>query len=157
MSPALARPRRKRHKTPVTDAIPTRTIQLEPWLKTGDVEACFPTGKDRALILKDRGRILLDETLAAITLHDRPDIDWRWTHAQRLPGGGYALASSRSAAGKKNLQLFDDRGKLATRFPAGDAIEHMAVDDQGRIWVGYFDEGTCGDDPLSLAGLSRFS
>ncbi|AHE57483.1 hypothetical protein [Sphingomonas sanxanigenens] len=141
----------------MTAAIPTRTIQLQPWLKTGDVEACFPTDGGGALILKDRGRILLDETLAVITLHDRPDIDWGWTHAQRLPGGGYALASSRSVVGKKNLQLFDDRGNLVTRFPAGDAIEHMAVDDQGRIWVGYFDEGIFGHDPLSYAGLSRFS
>lgn len=156
-SPALARLWRKHHKTPVSDAIPTRTIQLQPWLNIGDVEACFPTGESGALILKDRGRILLDETLAAIALHDRPDIDWGWTHAQRLPGGGYALASSRSAVGKKNLQLFDHRGNFVTRFPAGDAIEHMAVDDKGRIWIGYFDEGTSGVDPLSYAGLSRFS
>ncbi len=32
----------------------------------------------------------------------------------------------------------------------------MAVDRKGRIWVGYFDEGIYGGDPLSSHGLSRF-
>ena len=78
------------------------------------------------------------------------------THAQRLPDGGYALASSRSKIGERNLQLFDDSGKFRTSFPIGDGVEHLVIDRRGQIWVGYFDEGIFGGDPLSSAGLSRF-
>jgi len=141
----------------VTDAIPTRTVRLQPWLETSDVEACFPTQREGALILKDRGRTLLDESLSIIRLQNRPSADSFWTtHAQQLPDGGYALASSRSKIGEKNLHVFDDLGRFRTSFAIGDGIEHLAVDGKGRIWVGYFDEGIYGGDPLSSHGLSRF-
>ena len=141
----------------MTDAIPTRTLRLQPWLKTSDVEACFPTQRHGALILKDRGQTLLDESLSIIRLQNRPlGGSLGTTHAQRLPDGGYALASSRSKAGEKNLHLFDDLGRFQTSFSVGDGIEHLAVDRWGRIWVGYFDEGIYGGDPLSSHGLSRF-
>jgi len=145
------------HNGMVTDAIPTRTVRLQPWLTTSDVEACFPTQRQGVLILKDRGQTLLDESLSIMRLQNRPlDGSFWTTHAQRMPDGGYALASSRSKQGEKNLQLFDDLGRFQTSFPIGDGIEHLAVDGRGRIWVGYFDEGIFGGDPLSSHGLSRF-
>ena len=141
----------------MNDAIPTRTIRLQPWLKISAVEACFPTQREGALILKDRGKTLLTEKLSIITLQNGPADGSFWTtHVQRLPDGGYALASSRSKAGENNLRLFDDLGQFRTSFPIGDGVEHMAVDRKGRIWVGYFDEGIHGGDPLSSHGLSRF-
>ncbi len=107
--------------------------------------------------MKDRGKTLLDEKLSIIRLQNSPPDGSFWiTHVQRLPDGGYALASSRSKVGEKNLHLFDDRGLFRASFPIGDGVEHMAVDRKGRIWVGYFDEGIYGDDPLSSSGLSRF-
>lgn len=121
------------------------------------MEACFSTQREGALILKDRGRTLLNEKLSIVHLQNRPLNGSFWTtHVQRLPDGGYALASSRSKVGEKNLHLFDDLGKFRTSFPIGDGVEHMAVDRKGRIWVGYFDEGIFGGDPLSSHGLSRF-
>ncbi len=141
----------------MTDNFPTRTIRLQPWLKASNVEACFPTQREGLLILKDRGRTLLDQKLSVIPLQNRPPDGSFWmTHAQRLPDGGYALASSRSRVGEKNLHLFDDLGRFQTSFAIGDGIEHLAVDGRGRIWVGYFDEGIFGGDPLSSHGLSRF-
>jgi hypothetical protein len=141
----------------VTDTIPTRTVRLSPWLSTGNVEACFPTQYNGALILKDRGSTLLNERLEVIRLENRPAAGSFWTtHAQRLPDGGYALASSRSRIDEKNLQLFDRTGKFRTSFAVGDGVQHLAVDTRGRIWVGYFDEGIYGGDPLSSHGLSRF-
>lgn len=100
---------------------------------------------------------MLNEELSIIHLEGRPDLGTFWTtHAQRLPDGGYALASSRSKAGERNLQLFDDSCRFKTSFPIGDGVEHLAVDRTGKLWVGYFDEGIFGGDPLSSAGLSRF-
>lgn len=145
------------HNSIVTDAIPTRTVRLQPWLRAGNVEACFLTQRQGALMLKDRGKTLLNDSLSVIRLKGRPDDGSFWTtHAQRLPDGGYALASARSKVGEKNLQLFDDSGSFRTSFAIGDGIEHMTVDGRGRIWVGYFDEGIYGGDPLSSHGLSRF-
>lgn len=141
----------------MTDAIPTRAVRLQPWLRASNVEACFPTARQGLLILKDRGRTILNDRLDIIRLDDRPDTGSFWTtHAQRLPDGGYALASSRSEIGEKNLQLFDRSGRFRSSFAVGDGIEHLAVDKRGRIWVGYFDEGIYGGDPLSSCGLSRF-
>ena len=141
----------------MTDVIPTRTIQLQPWLATTDIEACFPTQREGVLILKDRGKTLLNEKLSIVRLQNRPSDGMFWTtHVQQLPDGGYAMASSRSKVGEKNLHLFDDLGKFRASFPIGDGVEHMAVDRKGRIWVGYFDEGIFGGDPLSSHGLSRF-
>jgi hypothetical protein len=146
------------HKEVVTQAIPTSTIQLQPWLMTSNVESCFPTLDGGHLILKDRGKTLLNESLSVVRLQDKPsDVSFWTTHAQRLPDGGYALASSRSTVGEKNIQLFDKLGKFKMSFAVGDGIEHLTVDSKGRIWVGYFDEGIFGADPLSSGGLSRFS
>lgn len=145
------------HTFIVTDTIPTRIVRLQPWLKVSSVEACFPTERQGVLIVKDRGQTLIDESLSTIRLQGRPDTGSFWTtHAQRLPDGGYALATSRSQIGENNLQLFDDSGRFYTSFAIGDGIEHMVVDLRGQIWVGYFDEGIYGGDPLSSRGLSRF-
>lgn len=138
-------------------AIPTKIIRVKPWLKARNVERCFPTSRQGALILKDRGATLLNEHLSIVDLKNRPPTGTFWTtHAQRLPDGGYILASPRSKVGEKNLQVFDDTGRFRTSFAIGDAVEHLAVDRKGRIWVAYFDEGIFGRDSLSIYGLSRF-
>lgn len=105
------------------------------------------------MILKDGGRVILNERLEPLPLQDEAI---GASHAQRLPGGGYALAWPRAMPGDNNLHLFDAEARYRTKFPIGDGIKHMVVDRKGRIWVGYFDEGTGGYDPLSRYGLSRF-
>ncbi|MFJ2743349.1 hypothetical protein ACIO3O_27275 [Streptomyces sp. NPDC087440] len=74
-----------------------------------------------------------------------------------LPHGGFVLADARCAPGEENAQVFDALGRRAGSFPVGDGIEHLLADEAGDVWVGYFDEGIYGDDPLSAAGLRRFS
>jgi hypothetical protein len=138
-------------------SIPTRVVRLRPWLQTTAVEACFPTPQKGALILKDQGRTLLDETLTLIRLQGRPeDGSFRATHAQRLPDGGYVLAHARAKRGEHNLERFDPSGRFLGSFAIGDGVAHLAADRRGQIWVGYFDEGIFGGDPLSAYGLSRF-
>lgn len=138
-------------------SIPTRVVRLRPWLHATDVEACFPTPHKGALILKDQGKTLLDETLTPIHLQGRPkDGSFQASHAQRLPDGGYVLAHARAKKGEHNLERFDPSGRFVDSFAIGDGVAHLAVDRRGRIWVGYFDEGIFGGDPLSACGLSRF-
>lgn len=133
--------------------IPTRTLALQPWVRTPGVECCFPDRAGGAILLKARGQIVLDERLRPIPLATRPT--WT-THAARLPDGGVALATSSARRREPNLHLFTPDGRRRASLPIGDGIEHLAIDQRGRIWVGYFDEGIFGGDPLSAHGLSRF-
>jgi hypothetical protein len=141
----------------VIDTIPTRIVHLEPWLEVSNVEACFSTVDQGVLIIKDQGQTLLDESLSVVRFQGRPEAEGFWTtHAQRMPNGGYALATARSGMGDKNLQLFDASARFITSFAIGDGIEHMLVDPRSQIWVGYFDEGIFGGDLFSSRGVSRF-
>ncbi|MEV0136209.1 hypothetical protein AB0H83_48250 [Dactylosporangium sp. NPDC050688] len=78
-----------------------------------------------------------------------------------LPGTGYLLAQSRCIPRpyeptNDNAQVFDGSGRPIRSFKLGDGIAHLAVDEPGTIWVGYFDEGIYSGDPLSAAGIARF-
>lgn len=67
------------------------------------------------------------------------------------------VADSRSREGDEQVQVFDALGRPSRTFRVGDAIEHLLTDAAGDLWVGYFDEGVYGDDPLSAPGLRRWS
>lgn len=74
-----------------------------------------------------------------------------------LPDGGFVVADQRSRANEDHVQLFDAFGRCGARFRVGDAVEHLQADEAGDLWVGYFDEGIYGDDPLSWPGLRCWS
>ncbi|MEU3654126.1 hypothetical protein AB0E67_15095 [Streptomyces sp. NPDC032161] len=73
-----------------------------------------------------------------------------------LPDGGFVLADARSRPGEQQAQVFDALGRPSWAFRLGDAIEHLMADASGELWVGHFDEGVYGDDPLSHPGLRRW-
>ncbi|MDW5326769.1 hypothetical protein [Plantactinospora sp. KLBMP9567] len=78
-----------------------------------------------------------------------------------LPGGEFLLVQSRCTRqpheiAQDNAQVFDTSGQPVRSFRLGDGISHLAIDEPGTIWVGYFDEGVYGGDPLSAAGAARF-
>ncbi|MER6466307.1 hypothetical protein ACWC4D_08170 [Streptomyces sp. NPDC001288] len=70
----------------------------------------------------------------------------RWPHLDRLPDGGFVVAASRVRRHEDahQVQVFDALGREISSFSAGDAIEHLLVDETGRIWVGHFDENPIG-------------
>jgi hypothetical protein len=74
-----------------------------------------------------------------------------------LPDGGFVVADARSRRGEEHVQVFDALGRSSWTFRVGDAIQDLLVDENGDIWVGYFDEGVYGDDELSHPGLRRWS
>lgn len=62
-----------------------------------------------------------------------------------------------------NARVYDTAGNLCREFLLGDGIEHVQIDKNGKIWVGYFDEGVFGNygwghgnDHFGAAGLSCF-
>jgi hypothetical protein len=74
-----------------------------------------------------------------------------------LPDGGFVVADARSRTGDEQVQVFHALGRPSWTFRVGDAIEHLLIDESGDLWIGYFDEGVFGGDPLSAAGARRWS
>lgn len=77
------------------------------------------------------------------------------TRCQRYPDGSHDL----------NAHVYGLDGRLCREFLVGDGIEHLLADADGRIWVGYFDEGIFGNcgwgnpggpEPIGAAGLVCF-
>ncbi|GAA3378320.1 hypothetical protein GCM10020367_57370 [Streptomyces sannanensis] len=103
---------------------------------------------DAVVVTADDGGI--QETHLSAALPRRPALD-------ALPDGGFVLADCRSRKDEEHAQVFDALGRPSWTFRLGDGIEHLIADEAGELWVGYFDEGVYGDDPLSSPGLRRFS
>jgi hypothetical protein len=82
----------------------------------------------------------------------------RYPLLDALPDGGFVVADARRRPGDdEQVQVFDTLGRPSWGFAVGDGIEHLLVDAAGRLWVGHFDEGTCGDDPLGFPGVRCWS
>ncbi|MES9807104.1 hypothetical protein [Streptomyces cinereoruber] len=83
----------------------------------------------------------------------------RWPKLDRLPDGGFVVASSRDRRGdeKSQVQVFDALGRETWTFPVGDAIEHLLVDEAGDLWVGHFDENPLGIRSWSATGQIRWA
>ncbi|MEU9399652.1 hypothetical protein [Streptomyces sp. NPDC048242] len=78
----------------------------------------------------------------------------RWPHVDRLPDGGFVVATSRTRRHEdaNQVQIFDALGRETSSFSVGDAIEHLLVDESGQIWVGHFDENPAGIRRWSATG-----
>ncbi|GGW23946.1 hypothetical protein [Streptomyces xantholiticus] len=103
---------------------------------------------DASVVTVDDGRV--EETrLSAVTA--------RYPMLDALPDGGFVVADARRRGRADHVQIFDALGRASWSFAVGDAIEHLLADESGDLWVGYFDEGVFGDDPLSEAGVRSWS
>ncbi|MGJ7415602.1 hypothetical protein AB9128_07040 [Streptomyces cinereoruber] len=78
----------------------------------------------------------------------------RWPKLDRLPDGGFVVASARDRRGdeKSQVQVFDALGRETWTFHVGDAIGHLLADEAGDLWVGHFDENPLGIRRWSATG-----
>lgn len=89
---------------------------------------------------------------------------------QLMPNGSAIVVGSRSrfadGGGERNAAVFSPDGAVVESFCAGDGIGSVQVDELGRIWIGYFDEGVFGNfgwggtgasEPLGASGLVCWS
>lgn len=88
---------------------------------------------------------------------------------QKLGASEYLIVGSRCAwspeGPEKNAVVVDSTGAIVRVGTFGDGIEHVQVDSNGDIWVGYFDEGvygnfgwgTPGPSPIGSPGIVRWS
>ena len=88
---------------------------------------------------------------------------------QALPSGEFLVVGGRCAwrpqGPERNALVVGLDGAVKREGTLGDGIEHMLVDLNGEIWVGYFDEGIFGNygwgnpgpEPLGSPGIVRWS
>ncbi|MFI0723625.1 hypothetical protein [Streptomyces sp. NPDC021224] len=90
----------------------------------------------------------------SVELTELSTVRARWPHLDRLPGGGFVVAASRTRrpAAADQAQVFDALGRETSSFSVGDAVEHLLVDEAGHIWVGHFDENPAGVRRWSATG-----
>lgn len=84
-------------------------------------------------------------------------LDLTYCTVQPLPDARILVVGARARAGAPNAVVYDTSGQPVARGRLGDGIEHVQTTPTGRIWVGYFDEGVYGDDPIAHHGIARFT
>ena len=92
---------------------------------------------------------------------DLPPLELHFSKVDLFPDGRVLLASSRwnfRAETDHHLNgiIFDPQTGQASRVDLGDGISDLQIDERGRIWIGYFDEGVFGSS-VGQAGLVCFS
>lgn len=100
------------------------------------------------------------ETSEAI---DIPSPGLRFPHVDIFPDGRILVVAAR--CGWRSEHDFDLNGAViqpetggVDEICLGDGISHVQIDDLGRIWVGYFDEGVFGNHAWGgCTGLNCFS
>jgi hypothetical protein len=80
-------------------------------------------------------------------------LDLPFCRVQPLPDGHVLVVASRGGRAVE----FDADGVPVRAGSVGDGIEHMLTTPTGRVWIGYFDEGVYGDDPVAQHGIARFN
>lgn len=93
---------------------------------------------------------------------DIPDQHWNFSHVQPLPDDELLLVVSRSRRFSDDVydlngKVFAFDGMFKREFLLGDGIRDVQATVDGRIWVGYFDEGIFGGfgwrEPVGKPGL----
>ncbi|WP_238006318.1 hypothetical protein KZZ52_36140 [Dactylosporangium sp. AC04546] len=149
-----------------------RMAKLPTLTDAEDLVALNATVDGRLIAVSARGsrRDGLPDLRVRVHLHEAGG-DWRAViltdvtivpnKVDLLPDGSFLLVQSRCVHRSfkpvpDNAQVFNASGQALRSFRIGDGVEHLAVDEPGTIWVGYFDEGIYSGDPLSAGGLARF-
>lgn len=69
----------------------------------------------------------------------------------RFSDGRWLVVASRSG-GEADARVLVPDGVVLDRLTLGDGIEHVAIDAEDRVWVGWFDEGMFGNDDWRVPG-----
>lgn len=170
--------RAKRAKTETKTIVAKRTIDFErelPGIQFASL-AIGPRGEPIALSLDGEPDERVVEKSGAsffklfadkrnhYRIHYRVDGEWRETplpptrenlsEIQPLPGDRWLAVRPRSQGDRDpNASVFDASEPILYSFPAGDGIQDVQTDEQGGIWISYFDEGVFGNTSLGQKGL----
>ncbi|MEM9840430.1 MAG: hypothetical protein AAF830_14915 [Pseudomonadota bacterium] len=77
----------------------------------------------------------------------------RFSNFDAFPDGNWLIVNVRTGT-EPNGRVISPAGDLVRTVMLGDGIEHVKIDDFGRIWVGWFDEGVFSNNGWYVDGLS---
>jgi hypothetical protein len=81
----------------------------------------------------------------------------RVSQVQPLGHDAFLPAAPRASRDlEPNAMVVDAGGEVRERFAISDGVEHVQIDPDHNLWVGYFDEGVVGYLTLAPEGLVRF-
>jgi len=82
-----------------------------------------------------------------------------WPKVGKLPDGRWLVVQSRCSWSARNVSIFNPDGSRGESFAVGDGVGPIVCLPDGRLWVGYIDQGVFGDPrrkhPAS-SGLAAF-
>lgn len=115
----------------------------------------------RAVMNSPKRFRLMRESAGSVQSIDLPLLDIAFPKVDIFPDGQVLLAGTRCnwrAETDYDLNgiIFDPHTGQANRVLFGDGISDLQIDERGRIWVAYFDEGIFGNS-VGQAGLVCFS
>jgi hypothetical protein len=108
------------------------------------------------------------EPARARVVRELSDVTCCFPNVHRLPGEALLVVGGRAAAHggnpDHNALVFGADDRRAASGCVGDGVQSVSVTAGGAIWIGYFDEGVCGNygwgengiQPIGAAGLNRF-
>ena len=155
---------RFRHHRRLAPALPDDVLVSVSVGPSGEAVAMWAAPADRRALLGARG--------AGVASPSRPvavrvGVSGAGTHAvapsaalgmafcqaQPLPDGHALGVAARGGA----AAVFDADGEPVRQADVGDGVEHVRTTRTGRCWIGYFDEGVYGGDPVAHHGIVRFT
>ena len=78
-------------------------------------------------------------------------LEFAYPLLDRFPDGRWLVVGARTNK-NSNARVISADGTILARFMLGDGIEHVAIDSEGNIWVGWFDEGIYGNGDWIVPG-----
>jgi len=78
-------------------------------------------------------------------------LESHFAQIEQFPDGRWLVVEA-SHDPQGNARLFDPDGTQINRFQLGHGIQHVKLDAESRIWVGWFDEGVFGNDRWQIDG-----
>jgi hypothetical protein len=126
-------------------------------------EQGMESGDPRGASARARARIWTFDGVTLVPELSFPLL-WPFPRFDTFPDGRWLVTNSR-AQQEPLGRILTREGREIRRVRLGDGIEHLKIDDGGRIWVGWFDEGVFGNGgwrvpghewPPSIYGLAAF-
>jgi hypothetical protein len=85
-----------------------------------------------------------------------PALNLAFCSVQPLPEDRLLIVGARRGS-RPNGGIFDADGRQVAECDFGDGIQHVFTTTSGLVWVGYFDEGVYGDNPVAHHGIVCFT
>jgi hypothetical protein len=123
---------------------PYTKLQIPETAQFGDLSISPDGHAYWSLYENAKGSTILDESGRRLDLHAPQQPIWFHPIIQKFLDGRWLIIEARTGPSTPNAFVFNTDGTLENKFFVGDGIQTALLDQLGKIWIGYFDEGIFG-------------